>query len=389
MHNDFTVTKRNGAFVNFDKIFIQRAIIKANSHFPDEKFTESQLDTLIEFIVNDLPIDETGNIMVRDIQDKVEEVLAAKGPIHTAKEFIIYRNAQDTRRRETADCENADVVMGILKKLGTNLGIDPSKIFTGGFTKSKLTYNEILTELILISKDYIKLSDDYDYLSGRLVTEQHRYLATNWFANRDIEHTTENAIKVLLEEGMYDPAVFNGNIKEIVATIDAIPMAELNFLSSSTLHSRYLVRSRDGVVIETPQMLFARMAWGMGMNSTIDKLQTYISLCTFEFFQSSPSMFNGGLVRPQMASCYLSYIPDDLIGIYDVLKENAQLSKYAGGLGLAGTSVRCAGSKILGTNGTSNGIIPFLKNIETMTVAVNQGGRFFAPMCGNTYQVFL
>jgi ribonucleoside-diphosphate reductase alpha chain len=158
---------------------------------------------------------------------------------------------------------------------------------------------------------------------------------------------------------------------------------QFDYLGLQTLYDRYFLHI-DEARIELPQAFFMRVAMGLALNE-IDRdgraIEFYEALSSFDFMSSTPTLFNAGTLRSQLSSCYLTTVADDLDGIYEALKENALLSKFAGGLGNDWTNVRALGSYIKGTNGKSQGVVPFLKVVNDTAVAVNQGGKRKGAVC--------
>ena len=164
-----------------------------------------------------------------------------------------------------------------------------------------------------------------------------------------------------------------------------LPERDLQFtyLGLQTLYDRYFIHS-DDTRIELPQIFFMRVAMGLAVEEP-DKnaraIEFYELLSSFDYMSSTPTLFNAGTLRPQLSSCYLTTVPDDLHGIYGAIQDNAMLSKFAGGLGNDWTPVRALGAYIKGTNGKSQGVVPFLKVVNDTAVAVNQGGKRKGAVC--------
>ena len=158
---------------------------------------------------------------------------------------------------------------------------------------------------------------------------------------------------------------------------------QFGYLGLQTLYDRYFLHIR-GTRIELPQVFFMRVAMGLALRETDREaraIEFYEILSSFDFMSSTPTLFNSGTLHSQLSSCYLTTVSDDLEGIYDAIKENALLAKYAGGLGNDWTPVRALRSHIKGTNGESQGVVPFLKVVNDTAVAVNQGGKRKGAVC--------
>jgi ribonucleoside-diphosphate reductase alpha chain len=158
---------------------------------------------------------------------------------------------------------------------------------------------------------------------------------------------------------------------------------QFSYLGLQTLYDRYFIHS-DETRFELPQLFFMRVAMGLATRED-DKnaraIEFYQLLSSFDYMSSTPTLFNSGTLRPQLSSCYLTTVPDDLHGIYGAIQDNAMLSKFAGGLGNDWTPVRALGAYIKGTNGKSQGVVPFLKVVNDTAVAVNQGGKRKGAVC--------
>ncbi len=186
-----------------------------------------------------------------------------------------------------------------------------------------------------------------------------------------------------IDAELLDEKLGQFDLARLAAAIDPTSDAQFDLLSISTLYDRYLLHV-DETRIELPQWLLMRVAMGVSLNE-IDReeraIEFYRVLSQTAFMSSTPTLFNSGTRRSQLSSCYLTTVPDDLDSIYDALKDNALLSKFAGGLGNDWTNVRALGSYIKGTNGKSQGVVPFLKVVNDTAVAVNQGGKRKGAVC--------
>ncbi|HSX20028.1 MAG TPA: ribonucleoside-diphosphate reductase subunit alpha, partial [Gammaproteobacteria bacterium] len=174
------------------------------------------------------------------------------------------------------------------------------------------------------------------------------------------------------------------DLAQITAAIKPERDQQFTYLGLQTLYDRYFIHS-DNVRFELPQAFFMRVAMGLACEEKEKEkraIEFYNLLSSFDFMSSTPTLFNSGTLRPQLSSCYLTTVPDDLDGIYGAIKDNALLSKYAGGLGNDWTNVRAMGARIKGTNGKSQGVVPFLNVANATAVAVNQGGKRKGAVCG-------
>jgi ribonucleoside-diphosphate reductase alpha chain len=190
-------------------------------------------------------------------------------------------------------------------------------------------------------------------------------------------------VKRGVDAELLDDRLLQFDLQRLGAAIDASRDLQFDYLGLQTLYDRYFLHI-DEARIEMPQAFFMRVAMGLSLNE-IDRearaIEFYGVLSSFDFMSSTPTLFNAGTRRSQLSSCYLTTVADDLDGIYEALKENALLSKFAGGLGNDWTRVRALGSYIKGTNGKSQGVVPFLKVVNDTAVAVNQGGKRKGAVC--------
>ena len=190
-------------------------------------------------------------------------------------------------------------------------------------------------------------------------------------------------IKRGIKAELLDEKLQQFDLAKLGAALDHSRDMQFDYLGLQTLYDRYFLHDNDER-IELPQAFFMRVAMGLSLGE-IDRearaIEFYNVLSTFDFMSSTPTLFNAGTRRSQLSSCYLTTVADDLDGIYEALKENALLSKFAGGLGNDWTNVRALGSYIKGTNGKSQGVVPFLKVVNDTAVAVNQGGKRKGAVC--------
>jgi ribonucleoside-diphosphate reductase alpha chain len=191
-------------------------------------------------------------------------------------------------------------------------------------------------------------------------------------------------LKKAVELELLDGRVLQYDLERIAAAIKPERDHQFSYLGLQTLYDRYFIHNEDGVRFELPQAFFMRVAMGLAINE-VDRdaraIEFYNLISSFDFMCSTPTLFNSATLRPQLSSCYLTTVPDDLDGIYGALKDNALLSKFAGGLGNDWTGVRGLGAQIKGTNGKSQGVVPFLKVANDTAVAVNQGGKRKGAVC--------
>src|SRR5690606_30742512 len=190
-------------------------------------------------------------------------------------------------------------------------------------------------------------------------------------------------VKLGIENSLLDSKLGQFDLPRLGRALKAERDLQFNYLGLQTLYDRYFLHLR-GRRIELPQVFFMRVAMGLALNEVNREaraIEFYETLSSFDFMSSTPTLFNSGTLHSQLSSCYLTTVSDDLARIYDAIKENAVLAKYAGGLGNDWTPVRALRSHIKGTNGESQGVVPFLKVVNDTAVAVNQGGKRKGAVC--------
>ncbi|HYF17626.1 MAG TPA: ribonucleoside-diphosphate reductase subunit alpha, partial [Ramlibacter sp.] len=248
--------------------------------------------------------------------------------------------------------------------------------------------DEVYKAAILAARTLIEKDPDYTYATARLLL----HTIFKEVLGRDITpaQTAEayadyfpGFVKKGVEAELLNPELLQYDLRRLGAALKSERDLQFDYLGLQTLYDRYFLHVRK-TRIELPQAFFMRVAMGLALNE-IDRearaIEFYEVLSSFDFMSSTPTLFNSGTLRSQLSSCYLTTVPDDLDGIYESIKENALLSKFAGGLGNDWTRVRALGSHIKGTNGESQGVVPFLKVVNDTAVAVNQGGKRKGAVC--------
>jgi ribonucleoside-diphosphate reductase alpha chain len=412
------IRKRNGSIVDFDESRIFRAIAAAfctkEWGLPkDHILTPAQHETVERVFAEILEkiaegIRKNDQIDVEWIQDIVELILMRQGYYAVAKDYILYRQNRAKARelKQAGDVELAQIKMengqiipffrSQLKQtfeeitIGLPLCIDlntlmktiEEQLFDG------ITKEEILNVTILASRSFIEIEPTYDQLTTRLLLTK---IDNEIFAKKISFLKRESAIKTAFTSLITDsihakriaPELAEFNLEKLAAALEPSRDLLFNYLGLQTLYDRYLLHI-DGRHVESPQTFWMRVAMGMALNE-IDKddkaILFYNILSSFRYIASTPTLFNSGTCRPQLSSCYLLTVEDDLEAIFKMISDDAKLSKWAGGLGNDWTNVRATNAKIHGTNGTSQGVIPFLKIANDTALAVNQGGKRKGAMC--------
>src|SRR5471030_3098796 len=241
---------------------------------------------------------------------------------------------------------------------------------------------------ILAARMLIEQDPDYTYVTARLLLHTIRRevlgeeVLQAEMSTRYAEYFT-TFISQDVKAQLLDERLASFDLKRLGAALKPDRDLQFNYLGLQTLYDRYFLHIQEKR-IELPQAFFMRVAMGLSLNEINREeraIEFYNVLSTFDFMSSTPTLFNAGTLRSQLSSCYLTTVADDLDGIYEAIKENALLSKFAGGLGNDWTPVRALGSYIKGTNGKSQGVVPFLKVVSDTAVAVNQGGKRKGAVC--------
>lgn len=422
--NDLKVIRRNAKVTAFDPTKITIAITKAFLEVEGGGAAASQrihqsVENLTNQVINALTRTPAANntLHIEDIQDQVELELMRAGEHKVAREYVLYR---EERKRERAEQQKAQ---GIEEEHLVNVTNAAGKLVPLDVTKLKALVAEacadlsdvsaeIVTQrtcknlfegikevdvgqsLILAARTMIDQEPNYSYAAARLLLDSMRREALGFLKIKPVNTQSEMAkvypeyfksyINKAIEIEILDSRLKQYDLDLLAEAIQ--PERDLNFtyLGLQTLYDRYFIHDVEDVKFELPQVFFMRVAMGLAINEIereTKAIEFYNLLSNFDFMSSTPTLFNSGTLRPQLSSCYLTTVPDNLGGIYDGIKDNALLSKYAGGLGNDWTQVRGMGSHIKGTNGKSQGVVPFLKVSNDTAVAVNQGGKRKGAVC--------
>ncbi|WP_434063914.1 ribonucleotide reductase N-terminal alpha domain-containing protein, partial [Roseateles subflavus] len=408
------VIKRDGTVVVFNPEKILTAIKKAwldvyKGVGGQRMFDVAQSAT--ELVTMALLRDESrGNFHIEDIQDQVELQLMRMGEHELARGYIVYReqHAQERAARSAASSEAPSQLMvvdggehrpldlGELKRLissacedlGADVKHEPILAETKRNLYDGVSIDEVYKASILAARTLIEKDPGYSQATARLLMHTIRKEILGEEVTQAEMHTRyadyfPQFIKKGIQAELLDEKLGQYDLARLGAALKAERDFQFDYLGLQTLFDRYFLHT-EGKRIEMPQAFFMRVAMGLALNE-IDRearaIEFYEVLSSFDFMSSTPTLFNAGTRRSQLSSCYLTTVADDLDGIYEALKENALLSKFAGGLGNDWTPVRALGSHIKGTNGKSQGVVPFLKVVNDTAVAVNQGGKRKGAVC--------
>ncbi|CAA9891210.1 ribonucleoside diphosphate reductase, alpha subunit [Candidatus Methylobacter favarea] len=408
------VIRRNGAAVAFNPEKIAIAMSKAflaveHGQTALSSRVREQVTVLTQAVVSALirRLPAGGSVHIEDIQDQVELALMRSGAHDVAKAYVLYREkrtaeragqAHDTPQLHiTIDDNRQPLDIARLTEMAAEACLDlgaevsPKTVVEQAVRDlyDGISFNEVRRALILSARSLIEREPAYNYVTARLLLDLMRaeVLAEN--ISHGAMHTRyaeyfPHYIKLGVEAGLLDQRLAQFDLHKLGAAIAAERDFKFGYLGLQTLYDRYFLHIEEQR-IELPQIFFMRVAMGLAINE-IDReeraIEFYNVLSSFDFMSSTPTLFNSGTVHAQLSSCYLTTVSDDLDGIYQAIKENALLQKYAGGIGNDWTPVRALGSRIKGTNGKSQGVIPFLKVVNDTAVAVNQGGKRKGAVCG-------
>lgn len=415
------IKKRNGEIVTFDVDKIEKAIKKAFiSVTRDEKASVSK--HIAELVMKELELEaitREGYVpSVEHTQDLVEKHIMGAGFFDVAKSYIIYRYER-TKEREEEKLETLEKVeeggLYITKKNGKKEKFSIDKVrksilhVVTGYEKEvnldqivnqiKLEVYEgmptfeISKALVMTLRSMIEQDPVYSYIASRMILAQINEdllgSSLNYNAiDAQYKESYINGIKKGVERGLLDPRMSNFDIPRLAQAIVRSRDELFMYLGSQTLYERYLVRDveGDGKITENIQGFWMRIAMGIALGEkeldrTTRAIEFYEAMSTLRFVPSSPTLFHSGTKHPQLSSCYLNTVGDSLESIFKVYADNAQLSKWAGGIGTNWTSVRASGALVKKSGIKSNGLVPFLKIANDVTVAINRSGRRRGATC--------
>ena len=414
---DYRIIRRNGAVVGFEPSKIAIAMTKAflavnggqgAASARVREMVEQLTSNVVAALMRRQP--NGGTFHIEDIQDQVELSLMRSGEHDVARAYVLYRaKHMEERRMQKEQSQEGEPAINVIENgvrraldrklvralidaacVGLEKHVDPAAIFNetmknlyDGVPVEELHKSSILAARALMEKD-----PAYSKVTARLLLHTIR---KEVFGREVAQVDTQTAygdyflkfIKQGIAADLLDTKLAEFDLRKLANALVADRDLQFGYLGLQTLYDRYFLHI-SGRRIEMPQAFFMRVAMGLALNE-IDRearaIEFYQLLSSFDFMSSTPTLFNSGTKRSQLSSCYLTTVSDDLDGIYEAIKENALLAKYAGGLGNDWTPVRSLGAHIKGTNGKSQGVVPFLKVVNDTAVAVNQGGKRKGAVC--------
>ncbi len=429
---EYRVIRRNGKVTTFDGSKISVAVTKAflevegstaaASRRVHEKVAELTEQT-IQAVTRRMP--SGGTVHIEDIQDQVELALMRAGEQKIARAYVIYREERTRERQKQAqkqtlakelELSGTGRVINVMTKDGHLKPLDMHRLIAivheacdqlpsvaGHLIIDDALRNlfdgvkeaDVNPALVMSARTLIEKEPDYTYVAARLLLDGLRHEALSFLNDQETNATQAEmdrqyplSLPLYLEKavalGLLDGELLKYDLQRLGAALQPRRDEQFTYLGLQTLYDRYFIHTDDGIRFELPQIFFMRVAMGLAINETDREtwaIAFYELLSSFDFMSSTPTLFNAGTCRPQLSSCYLSTVPDDLDGIFSAIKDDALLSKFAGGLGNDWSRVRSMGAHIRGTNGKSQGVVPFLKVANDTAVAVNQGGKRKGAVC--------
>ena len=426
------VIKRNGSVVPYDDDKIQVALTKA---FLAVEGGTAAASSRVRDVVAKLTSQVSatyqrrmptgGTIHIEEIQDLVELALMRQGEHKVARDYVLYREERARVRAANAEADDLRATTSgihVIAADGSRLpldvarirtlvveacqdldDVDPERIIDDALANmyDGITTKDVSTGLVITARALVEEEPNYTYVAARLLLDELRTEALTFLdvdvdgARGGVAQATQTemaeiygrALAAFVDRGvqleLLAPELKRFDVERLGRALKPERDLQFTYLGLQTLYDRYFIHS-DDTRFELPQVFFMRVAMGLAIQEDDPEARAiafYDLLSSFDYMSSTPTLFNAGTMRSQLSSCYLTTVSDDLDGIYSAIRDNALLSKWAGGLGNDWTPVRALGSYIKGTNGKSQGVVPFLKVVNDTAVAVNQGGKRRGAVC--------
>ena len=418
IYADYKIIRRNGSVVGFEPSKIAVALTKAflavngsqgAGSARVRELVAALTDTVVGALVRRQPAG--GTFHIEDIQDQVELALMRSGEHDVARSYVLYREDRSRARAQEKVAQKKSAIntvnvtdSGVRKPLdaeGLMRLLQSACVGLEGVTSPDVIMEATLRDLydgvpmeevhksaILAARALLEKDPAYSYVTARLLLNTIRKEVIGEEVSHEAMGTRyatyfPEFIQRGIKGELLDPRMAEFDLARLGQALKSDRDLQFGYLGLQTLYDRYFLHI-DEQRIELPQAFFMRVSMGLALKEADREaraIEFYNVLSTFDFMSSTPTLFNAGTLRSQLSSCYLTTVSDDLTGIYDAIKENALLAKYAGGLGNDWTPVRALGSRIKGTNGKSQGVVPFLKVVNDTAVAVNQGGKRKGAVC--------
>ena len=417
------IIKRNGKVVPFEEDKIKVAVTKAFlANESGNAAASERIHKKVEAITADVQkvfirrMPSGGTLHIEEIQDQVELQLMRNEEYVVARKYILYREERAFERAKGIEKKSEIEVpaISVTKKDGSQAPLDIDRLASvvnhacdgledvnaDSILKESIknlydgvSVSNMKAALIMSARTKVEIEPNYSFVTARILLDELRSEALSFLniaeesSHPEMKDHYPLAFKAYIEKGikleMLDPNLKTFDLDKLGNAIEHNRDYQFTYLGLQTLYDRYFIHYQD-IRYELPQIFFMRVAMGLSVkedNKDDRAIEFYRLLSSFDYMSSTPTLFNSGTLRPQLSSCYLTTIPDDLDGIFGAMKDNALLSKWAGGLGNDWSPVRALGSYIKGTNGKSQGVVPFLKVANDTAVAVNQGGKRKGAMC--------
>ncbi|MFI5444627.1 ribonucleoside-diphosphate reductase subunit alpha [Polaromonas sp. UC242_47] len=415
--NHYQIIRRNGAVVPFEPNKIAVAMMKAflavhGTQGAASASVRETVDELTQTVMRALMRSRPGGgtFHIEDVQDQVELGLMRGSHHEVARAYVLYREKRTQERARQPEVtapaapqlhvlDNGKTVALDIRQLqalieascaglGADIKPDPIVAETMRNLYDGVPIDEVYKASILAARTLIEKDPDYTYATARLLLHTiRREVLGGEVTQGDMDTRYAEYFPQFIAKGvkneLLDEKLMEFDLERLGAALKPERDLKFDYLGLQTLFDRYFLHVRKQR-IELPQAFFMRVAMGLSLEETdreAHAIEFYEIMSSFDFMSSTPTLFNAGTLRSQLSSCYLTTVADDLGGIYDAIKENALLSKFAGGLGNDWTPVRALGAHIKGTNGESQGVVPFLKVVNDTAVAVNQGGKRKGAVC--------
>lgn len=416
--SDYSVIKRDGSLVTFNAVKIENALLGAflevlGPAVGSAESTRQKIIALTQDVMRTLlQRRQSGGTMtlhIEEIQDVVEAVLMRSNEPKVARAYVLYRDKRAKERAQVDGEAGKREVKTVIDDEGRHIPlprreisemvvaachgfaeVEPKKVLENALHElyENIPMREVRTATVLAARAMIEEDPSYKFVTARLLLSNIRNeIVGKPYSNKEMPKIYPISFIEFIGKGiaaeLLDPELAKFDLERLGAALHADRDLDFDYLGLQTLYDRYFLHIGKRR-IEMPQHFFMRVAMGLALNEADREtraIEFYEVFSTFDFLSSTPTLFNSATLHSQMSSCYLTTVPDDLAGIYDAIKENALLSKFAGGLGNDWTSVRAMGAHIKGTNGESQGVVPFLKVVNDTAVAVNQGGKRKGAVC--------
>ncbi len=418
-YSEYKIIRRNGSVVGFEPAKISVAVTKAflavnGGQGAGSARVRELVSALTETVVRALMRRRPGGgtFHIEDVQDQVELVLMRSGEHEAARAYVLYREKRAEARAQESAQKKAQSTLPVLhvtengqrraldirtltalveaacSGLGDAVSASPIIQETLKNIYDGVPMDEVRKSAILSARALLEKDPAYGYVTARLLLNTIRLeVLGEEVSHADMAARYADYFPNFIQEGiqaeLLDDRLGRFDLLKLGAALDASRDLKFTYLGLQTLYDRYFLHI-EGRRIELPQAFFMRVAMGLALNEINREeraIEFYNVLSAFDYMSSTPTLFNSGTRRPQLSSCYLTTVGDDLDAIYEAIKENALLQKFAGGLGNDWTPVRALGAHIKGTNGKSQGVVPFLKVVNDTAVAVNQGGKRKGAVC--------